>query len=176
MVAIDTLFYGETTIVPWNIVKYNVFPDTSRGPELYGTEPWTYYIHNLLLNVNVALPLALLSAPALLVTHRIDNRRLGERAGPERSSPYTLLAVRLAPMYVWFAIFFTQAHKEERFMFPVYPLICFNAAVCLYLIRSWLEVAYVWWMKSSYKVGNLFLRYALTDTHIDLGCCRAPKQ
>lgn len=150
MVAIDTLFYGKLTIVPWNIVKYNVF--SSHGPNLYGTEPLSYYINNLVLNMNVIIPLAFFSLPALLITHRIDRRRLGDRAGPERSSPYTLLATRLAPMYVWFAIFFAQPHKEERFMFPVYPLICFNAAVCLYLVRGWMEVAFVTLTKSPYRV------------------------
>jgi len=28
-------------------------------------------------------------------------------------------------------------------MFPVYPLICFNAAVTLYLVRGWIETAYI---------------------------------
>lgn len=27
-----------------------------------------------------------------------------------------------------------QAHKEERFMYPAYPLLCFNAAVAMHLI------------------------------------------
>ncbi|KAI0782383.1 glycosyltransferase family 22 protein [Irpex lacteus] len=162
VVAIDTLFYGKLTIVPWNIVKYNVF--SSHGPNLYGTEPLSYYINNLVLNMNVIIPLAFFSLPALLITHRIDRRRLGDRAGPERSSPYTLLAVRLAPMYVWFAIFFAQPHKEERFMFPVYPLICFNAAVCLYLVRGWMEVAFVTLTKSPYRAAQsvIFSRFTLS--------------
>lgn len=152
VVALDTLFYGKLTIVPWNIVKYNVFPDARRGPNLYGTEPAEFYLHNLLLNLNVIVPFALASLPALLVTHRIDRKRLGDRAGPGRSSPYTVLAVRLAPMYVWFAIMFSQAHKEERFMYPVYPIICFNAAVTLYLARGWMETAFVGITKSPYRV------------------------
>ena len=152
MVALDTLFYGKLTVVPWNIVKYNVFPDAARGPTLYGSEPAGYYIHNLLLNMNVILPFAMASLPALLVTHRVDRKRLGERAGPERSSPYTLLTMRLAPMYVWFAIMFSQPHKEERFMYPVYPIICFNAAVTIYLMRGWMETAFVTLTKSPYRV------------------------
>ncbi len=31
-------------------------------------------------------------------------------------------------MFLWFAVFFLQPHKEERFLFPVYPLIAFSAA------------------------------------------------
>ncbi|KAI0683754.1 Alg9-like mannosyltransferase family-domain-containing protein [Cytidiella melzeri] len=103
VVAIDTLFYGKLGIVPWNIVEYNVL-SSNHGPNLYGTEPLSFYVNNLLLNTNVALPFAVLSLPALLITHRVDFKRLGERAGPERSSPYTLMAMRLLPMYVWFAL------------------------------------------------------------------------
>lgn len=152
--AIDTLFYGKLTIVPWNIIKYNVFPDEQRGPGLYGTEPVGYYIHNLLLNFNVIVPFAFASIPAILVTHRIERKRFGDRAGPERSSPITLLVMRLAPMYVWFAIMFSQPHKEERFLYPIYPLICFNGAVTLYFARGWMEVAYVHFTKSPYRVRS----------------------
>ena len=151
----DTLFYGRLTIVPWNIIKYNVFPDTSRGPELYGTEPVHFYISNLLLNFNVLLPLALFSLPALAITYRVDRKRLGERSTfVDRSSPYTLMIIRLAPVYLWFAILTAQKHKEERFMFPIYPLICFNAAVTLYLARGWLETAFIAVTKSPYRVRS----------------------
>lgn len=34
----------------------------------------------------------------------------------------------LAPVVVWAAIFFPQAHKEERFLFPMYPLVCLSGA------------------------------------------------
>lgn len=32
-------------------------------------------------------------------------------------------------MFVWMAIFFPQPHKEERFLFPVYPMLCLAAAM-----------------------------------------------
>ena len=37
-------------------------------------------------------------------------------------------------MYIWFAIMFSAPHKEERFLYPVYPIIGFAAAVVLYII------------------------------------------
>ena len=40
-------------------------------------------------------------------------------------------------------------------MFPVYPLLCFNAAVALYLMRGWLEVAFVEVTNSPYRVSYL---------------------
>jgi len=38
-------------------------------------------------------------------------------------------------MYLWIAIFTAQPHKEERFLFVIYPLIVFNAAVSIFSIR-----------------------------------------
>jgi alpha-1,2-mannosyltransferase len=34
----------------------------------------------------------------------------------------------LLSMYLWVGIFTLQPHKEERFMYVIYPLICYNAA------------------------------------------------
>ncbi|KAJ3488191.1 hypothetical protein NLI96_g3010 [Meripilus lineatus] len=164
VIALDTLFYGKLSVVPWNIVKYNVFPDSERGPDLYGTSPALFYIFNLLLNFNVLLPLALASLPALLITSRIDRKRLGEKPATTQSTSHTILAIRLAPVYVWLTILSAQAHKEERFMFPVYPLICFNAAVSLYLIRGWLEVGYLKLTKSPFQASRatIFSRFTLS--------------
>ncbi|KAG1757203.1 glycosyltransferase family 22 protein [Suillus lakei] len=167
VIAIDSAAYGGWNIVPWNIVRYNVFGGSDRGPELYGTAPWYFYILNLLLNFNVLVPLAFVSLPGLAVTYRIDRKRLGmSKPGPDQSSPFTLLALRLAPLYVWTAILTAQAHKEERFMFPAYPLICFNAAVALYLIRGWMEVAYISATKSSYRASRSIIFGAITCTVI----------
>ena len=70
VIAIDSLAYGRTTIVPWNIIKYDIFGGSSRGPDLYGTEPTHFYLANLLLNFNILTPLALLSLPALAQEQR----------------------------------------------------------------------------------------------------------
>ncbi|THH03959.1 hypothetical protein EW145_g5876 [Phellinidium pouzarii] len=177
IIGVDTLAYGKLTVVPWNIVKYNILGGSFRGPDLYGAEPWHFYILNLLLNFNVLTPLALLALPALAVTYFVDNKRLG---GPLRtssatekekdkevggySSPFALLAIRLTPLYVWFFILTAQAHKEERFFFPAYPFVAFNAAVTLFLIRGWLETAYVNITRSSYRASRtpLFKYVTLT--------------
>ena len=157
VVGLDSLAYGKLTITPWNIIKYNILGGLERGPDLYGTEPWYFYIQNLLINFNILLPLALASLPALAITYRVDRKRLGGQLGsPGQSSPYTLLAIRLAPFYLWFAILSAQKHKEERFMYPIYPLICFNAAVTVYLVRGWLETAFIAVTKSPYKVRIIF--------------------
>lgn len=48
---------------------YNVFGGAGKGPDIYGTEPWWFYLANLALNFNILLPLALLSAPLLVHEH-----------------------------------------------------------------------------------------------------------
>lgn len=89
-----------------------------------GTEPWPFYFINGVLNFNVVFALALFSLPltALMETllHRFNVQNLGR--------PYWLT---LSPMYLWMLVFFTRPHKEERFLFPIYPLICLCGAVAL---------------------------------------------
>lgn len=147
-------------VVPWNIIKYNIFGGVERGPDLYGTEPWSFYLLNLVLNFNVLAPLALISLPALYITFIVDRERLGsvtKTTGLEQtSSPLVVLGFKLLPVYVWIGILTSQAHKEERFMFPAYPMLCFNAAVALYLIRGWMEVVFIHFTKSPYNVNTFF--------------------
>ncbi|KAJ1302752.1 hypothetical protein OPQ81_003061 [Rhizoctonia solani] len=132
---IDTYAYGRFTLTPWNIIRYNIFSSSSgRSPNLYGTEPWYYYIFNLILNFNILAPLALGSLPALFVTKRFDSNRLG-----------------------W--------HHST-----LYPLVCFNAAVTLYLIRGWMETAYIKATKSPYRAANTSLFQLTTLLTVILTC------
>lgn len=43
----------------------------------------------------------------------------------------THIVMGLTPLFLWSIIFFLQPHKEERFFYVVYPLICANAAIFL---------------------------------------------
>lgn len=161
--------------MPWNLIRYNIFGGEERGPNLYGTAPWTFYFNNLVLNFNILVPLALLSLPALAITYNVDRRRLGYAApSSNNSSPFTILALRLAPFYLWLLILTIQPHKEERFMFPSYPLLCFNAAMTVYLARGWLEVTFIKVTKSPYQVcatSSLLVSSLLTlCRHRELPC------
>ena len=154
---IDSWAYGRSTFPTLNIITYNLF-SSSGGPALYGTSPPTFYFANLFLNFNYLLPFALTSLPALGITYVVDNRRLGKsQQAPKlgQTSPYTLMAMRLLPFYLWIGILTAQSHKEERFAFPAYPLLCFNAAVGVYLIKGWLEVAYIKVTNSPYNASPL---------------------
>ncbi|XP_077987356.1 alpha-1,2-mannosyltransferase ALG9-like isoform X2 [Glandiceps talaboti] len=124
VVMVDSHYYGKLVITPLNIVLYNVFSE--HGPDLYGVEPWSYYFINGFLNFNVAFLMALISLPVVMLVNMILRYRFG---GDEVTSVPAWLA--LSPMYIWIVIFFTRPHKEERFLFPIYPLFCIGAGMCM---------------------------------------------
>ncbi|KAI4109582.1 MAG: hypothetical protein LQ339_001695 [Xanthoria mediterranea] len=124
-VAIDAFFYHEVTVVPWNIVSYNVFSGSSRGPDIFGTESWDFYIRNLCLNFNIWFVLALFVGPILGLQFLL-HRRSTTKQSPIRS------LVFVTPFYLWLAIFSAQGHKEERFMYPAYPFLALGAAIALH--------------------------------------------
>ncbi|KAL9000351.1 MAG: hypothetical protein Q9188_005694 [Gyalolechia gomerana] len=130
-IAIDAFFYHKVTVVPWNIVYYNVFSGASRGPEIFGTEPWHFYLRNLSLNFNFWFLLALCAGPVLGVQFLLQGRSATKQS-PIRSMVFA------APLYLWLAIFSSQAHKEERFMYPVYPFLALNAAIALHTILAYI--------------------------------------
>ena len=127
--AVDVFFYRKLLCVPWNIVAYNVFGGSDRGPDIYGTEPWHYYLRNLALNFNVWLPLALLAHPAIILNHFVR-----QHAVTRQSFLRNLVAA--SPFYLWLAIFTMQPHKEERFMYPAYPLLALNASLTLHILLT----------------------------------------
>ncbi|KAK3864709.1 hypothetical protein Pcinc_029623 [Petrolisthes cinctipes] len=132
MVQIDSQYFGRLVVAPLNIVLYNVF--SSHGPNIYGTEPWTFYIINGFLNFNIMFLAALVALPFhMLVTQVLQ-------VIPKRSHIQHLpLWLSLSPFYLWLTVFLLQPHKEERFLFPIYPLICLTAAVATDTMQQ------VWW-------------------------------
>ena len=124
VMVIDHYYYGIWTVPSFNIFRYNA---QGGGDEVYGIEPASYYIKNLLLNFNLVAVLGVLSmgsvAAAKLIRYS-DNERL------------TMMAVLLSPLYVWFAVVVPRPHKEERFLFPSYPILCFGAVLALDIVHS----------------------------------------
>ena len=129
--AVDLFFYHKVVFVPWRIVSYNIFSGSSRGPDIFGTEPWHFYIRNLLLNFNGWFLLAMFSGPLLLL-------RSALRLETATRDHFLRGMGLIAPFYLWLAIFSAQAHKEERFMYPAYPFLCFNASLALHYILFYL--------------------------------------
>ncbi|XP_058302502.1 alpha-1,2-mannosyltransferase ALG9 isoform X3 [Hylobates moloch] len=148
VVVIDSYYYGKLVIAPLNIVLYNVF--TPHGPDLYGTEPWYFYLINGFLNFNVAFALALLVLPLTSLMEYLLQRFHVQNLG----HPYWLT---LAPMYIWFIIFFIQPHKEERFLFPVYPLICLCGAVALSALQKCYHFVFQRYRLEHYTVTSNWL-------------------
>ena len=123
VMSIDYQYYGKWTSPTYNIFQYNA---AGGGDELYGVEPTSYYVKNLALNltpitaglgIGLALPIAAL-------------RCLGQRRSI-RSSPMGSLFVLLSPLIPWLCITVPRPHKEERFMFPIYPLVVVGALLTL---------------------------------------------
>ncbi|KAK5954047.1 mannosyltransferase [Knufia fluminis] len=129
-VALDAFFYRELTVVPWRLVLYNVFSGKNRGPDIFGTEPWHFYIRNLLLNFNLWFILGMAAAPLLLLQTLLLK---------QSTTKQTVLrtVTFISPFYLWFTIFTLQPHKEERFMFPAYPFLALNAAISFHMLLSW---------------------------------------
>jgi alpha-1,2-mannosyltransferase len=124
IVWFDSSIYKNWTVASWNLVKYNLFSDA--GPDLYGVEPWSFYFLNGILNFNVAFLLALLSLPVLLVEYVIQGKLRG-------------WINHIVPLYLWIGMFSMQPHKEERFMYVAFPLVCVNAAICFHALKVMLE-------------------------------------
>lgn len=105
----DSLFYKKSTFVSINIVLYNVFNSSElTGPQIFGTEAWNWYFKNLLLNFHVFFIIAIANF------FTIPNK-------------YQLVIYKL-PLILWIAIFVSQPHKEERFMYPIYHLLSISFA------------------------------------------------
>jgi alpha-1,2-mannosyltransferase len=124
---ISGFLYKQKVLVPLNIVLYNIFSEPGRGPDIYGTEPWHFYIRNLLLNFNIWFILAMVSLPLFVLHKLLSSRRESAQTGLRT-------IVSMLPFYLWLGIFSLQPHKEERFMFPAYPALALNAAMALHII------------------------------------------
>lgn len=137
LVLLDRLAYGKWTLSLLNFLRYNVSGDGGDS-SLYGVEEWHYYLRNALLNLGLAVPLAA-AAPAVLgVVFAATRAGLisPPPAAPSSSvsvSPRALqrLALALLPLPLWSLTISALPHKEERFLYPVYPLACLAAAAAV---------------------------------------------
>ncbi|XP_018573809.1 alpha-1,2-mannosyltransferase ALG9 [Anoplophora glabripennis] len=127
MIIIDSLIYGRFIIAPFNIVKYNVLG--GAGPNLYGTEPLSYYFVNGFLNFNFIWILALLSPLAVILNYFFVPSK-------NKSTLYLPFWLSLSPLFLWLTVFMLQEHKEERFLFPIYPIICLSGAITVDILQK----------------------------------------
>ncbi|XP_055377743.1 alpha-1,2-mannosyltransferase ALG9 [Condylostylus longicornis] len=127
MIAIDTSFFGKITVAPLNIILYNVF--TEHGPNLYGTEPYSYYLINGFLNFNIIWLFALVAPVMLIFEYLLVPAK-------SRSTLNYPAYLTLSPFYLWLLVFIIQPHKEERFLFPIYPMISLCGAITVDIFQK----------------------------------------
>jgi alpha-1,2-mannosyltransferase len=126
---VSSFFYRKLELVPLNIVLYNVFSGPGRGPDIYGTEPWHFYMRNLLLNFNIWFILAVAALPLFII-----QKLFSTTGGSSQTGLRTIIF--MSPFYLWLAIFSFQPHKEERFMYPAYPALALNSSMGLHIILA----------------------------------------
>ncbi|XP_069752069.1 alpha-1,2-mannosyltransferase ALG9 isoform X4 [Narcine bancroftii] len=148
LVAVDSYYYGKLVVTPLSIVLYNVF--TPHGPDIYGTEPWPFYFINGCLNFNVVFVLALCALPLTTLMEFLLQKCNVQNLG----HPFWLT---LSPMYIWILIFFTRPHKEERFLFPIYPLFCLCGAVALSALQKSYHFLFQRYRPEHYTVSSNWL-------------------
>ncbi|WKX93807.1 hypothetical protein Q1695_011237 [Nippostrongylus brasiliensis] len=135
LLTVDSYYYGKRVLAPLNIVLYNVFSE--HGPDLYGVEPLSYYLKNLALNWNLAAFLVPCAIPLSAINYlyswkaSAEHKKWGIPVHPTYWRHYSSLFLLFCSFSLWCLIFFVQPHKEERFLFPIYPLIALLAAVSL---------------------------------------------
>ena len=135
--AVETFFYHKMMVIPFNLLLYNVFSGPGRGPEIFGTEPWDFYLRNMLLNFHAWFILALAAGP-ILVLQYISGVQYISGAQNDRLLKLMRCTFLVSPLYIWLFIFSFQPHKEERFMFPAYGFVGLNAAISLHTIIVYL--------------------------------------
>ncbi|RLV89694.1 Alpha-12-mannosyltransferase ALG9 [Spathaspora sp. JA1] len=116
IIIVDSIFYQKLgAFIPANIVLYNVFGGEGEGPEIFGVEPLSYYLFNLALNFHIIFPLAV----------------LGLIINPIVTQVKPIAWFTSSQLIIWSGVFFTQPHKEERFLYPIYSLITLSAAIII---------------------------------------------
>jgi alpha-1,2-mannosyltransferase len=126
--TIDYMYYDRWVSPVYNILRYNTH---AKGDELYGVEPTSYYIKNLVLNFNYVAVVGVMGGPVLLGMLLWRYQRKSDSTNHHNPSLRFLwdLMVLTLPMYVWLGIVVPRPHKEERFLFPIYPILCLGAAM-----------------------------------------------
>lgn len=113
-VLIDSYHYQKLLIAPLNIVLYNVF---SGGSELYGVEPWHYYLMNGFLNFNFILIFAL-GLIGIAVIRTLISLLVSEVKPSTKDASLFIVntIVYHAPMYIWFVFMSTIAQRRKIFV------------------------------------------------------------
>ncbi|KAF8024155.1 hypothetical protein BT93_F1370 [Corymbia citriodora subsp. variegata] len=111
---VDYCYYGRWVSSVLNLLLYNVLGGGES--HLYGTEGPLFYLRNGFNNFNLCFVLALLFLAIFPIVRK--------KYAPE-------LLVVVSPLYIWLGFMSLQPHKEERFLYPIYPLVCVAASAVI---------------------------------------------
>jgi alpha-1,2-mannosyltransferase len=136
-ILVDYHYYKKLVLAVLNIALYNSNQATDAvGANLYGVEPASYFVKNLLLNFNLQIVLTTI-LPLLAPLHYIFPRNNSCSNASKLEGLYVLKY--LSPAIIWLAAMFSMPHKEERFLFIIYPAICLAAAYSLFSLHTFLR-------------------------------------
>jgi alpha-1,2-mannosyltransferase len=141
---VDYIFYKRVFFTPVHLVLYN----KGSGSEKYGVEPWNFFFKNLTLAFNIAFWLALICPIVIYLHSKIVKKSVGYIR-------HFRWVVYILPFQIWFWFFTVIKHKEERFLFVVYPTICLAAAITLELIAQIVDFLFL---------GNKFAQISKGDS------------
>ncbi|CAH9085168.1 unnamed protein product [Cuscuta epithymum] len=113
-ILVDHFYYKKWTSSVVNLMLYNALGGGQS--HLYGTEGPLFYLRNGFNNFNIGFVLALLFIGIFPIAKKKYDREL---------------LVVISPVYIWLAFMSLQPHKEERFLYPIYPLICIAASAVI---------------------------------------------
>ena len=125
-----------------NLVRYNVAGGKS---DLYGVEGAGFYVKNLALNFQLAFALACAAPFAVslaVATKAFALRELARSGNAPKAMKLTtvmenyrnnwrVLLFVCTPFPIVTAFFTAVPHKEERFLYMIYPCLCLSAAIAV---------------------------------------------
>jgi alpha-1,2-mannosyltransferase len=128
--VVDWFYYGKIISPTINIFVYNTGLGSNEvnRDDLYGIEEPSYYIKNLLLNWNMVAILGIIVWPLILFCKCLN------MALEMQDKQLTMLIAM--PMFLWFLTVFPRSHKEERFLYPIYPCIAVAASFSINYIAK----------------------------------------
>jgi alpha-1,2-mannosyltransferase len=163
----DRVFYGNWKASLWNFLVYNVAGGGQSA--LYGVEGPLYYLRNGFNQLQFVLPLSLVLplvgilswCMGTLVDGKSSNgsgsgtaaKKKGQQQ--QRKSLDINLFIAVSPVFLWLAAITALPHKEERFLFVVYPLACLAAAAALDTIATLATKILPTWKNIGHRLSTL---------------------
>jgi alpha-1,2-mannosyltransferase len=133
-ILVDWFYYRKFAVAIWNIIAYNrlLGEGGKGGADIYGVEPPSFYFINLFLNLNVVF-LLFLAFPVILAFHFVYHKRF--KVKMQERFYLNRFMISLGA-FMFFIVFLSMDHKEERFFYPLYPIICLVASLSLELTQE----------------------------------------